>query len=458
MASGTIVYGISQQPHGKFVSCQRPIVIQVKVTGATVPAFFRGILWIEQTTNSNNFVETGVQMNGYSDTDNGIYSFNVAEYCRQYFVDEEGFYTQNWCSNLDKMTGRGFRLEVFPVKYTENGGLEPDPDENKYTNDFIAVPTNTSVDESNSTANDYIRVDKYVCNGGNSSQVPWTSSAFNRFTTNMPPYNVMDVSQGFYFFLPLMHRGVGNRVGDMQVTNGAGVMLSIACLSSSYTLHCSLHIHPIILDFWLSLQAGVVVNHLTNATGGLTGNKMGIQIKYDNATTGAFVRSGPIQHYKLIDSSLECSDNNGTNFIFRNMLGNFDFFRATGTETKELTMSGMEFDRHTAFNRADTENFGVIRGQHNTTNLWGKRTEMITVFSQPLTRAQVKWIEEMIMSPQVWITKKIEDYVNAKGYGDMGLIAINIIKGSYKLYSTDKNRSYIEFKYKFSESTLTQKM
>ena len=143
------------------------------------------------------------------------------------------------------------------------------------------------------------------------------------------------------------------------------------------------------------------------------------------------------------------------------MLGNFDFFRATGTESKELLMSGTEFDRHTNFQRSSTKDFGIMRGQHNTTNLWGKRQEMITVFSQPLSREQVKWIEEMIMSPQVWITTKIEDFVTdlaRNTYQNIGLTAINIIKGSYKLYSTDKNRSFIEFKYKFSESTLTQKM
>jgi hypothetical protein len=435
-----INWNVSQQPHGKFVSSQRPIVIEVRVTGTTIPAFFRGILWLESTNGSGNYVDTGIRMNGYSDSANGVYSFNVAEYCRQYFTEEGAFYKQDWCTSFDKMLGRGFKLEMFPVQYAIGGGLSPDSSNNKFTNSFIAVPLNTTTQESNSTANDYIRVDKYVCNGTNNSQTPWTSSAFNRFTTNMPPYNVMDVSQGFYYFLPVIHRGATNRIGDMHVTNSAGVTEHIPCLDSSYTRHIGLHIHPIILDFWLSLFAGAVVNHLTDATGNLTGSQMGIQIKYNNATTGAYIRSGPIQHYKLIDSTKHCADSNGTNFIFRNMLGNFDFFRATGTESKELLMSGTEFDRHTNFQRSSTKDFGIMRGQHNTTNLWGKRQEMITVFSQPLSREQVKWIEEMIMSPQVWITTKIEDFVTdlaRNTYQNIGLTAINIIKGSYKLYSTD---------------------
>jgi len=453
-----INWHISQQPHGKFVTCQRPIVIEVRVTGVETPAFFRGMLWIEKNTNAGDWVETGITMNGYSDSSNGIFSFNVAEYCRQYFKEQECFYTQAWCTSFDMMLGRAFKLEIFPVKFKADGGLEPDPDDHEYTNSFIAVPTNTTVEESNSSTHDYIRVDKYVMNGTNSGQVSWPGSSFNRFTTNMPAYNVMDISQGFYFFLPLIHRGVNGRIGDMQITNAAGVTLNVPCLASNYTLHLGLHIHPIILDFWISLTLGVITNHLTDGSGLLTGNQMGVQIKYNNASTGAFIRSGPIQHYKLIDSSVaECSESKGTNFIFRNMLGNFDFFRATGTESKEINMAGTEFDRHTNFVRSKTQDFGVIRGQHNITNLWGNRTETVTVFSQPLNREQVKWIEEMIMSPQVWITNQISDWTD-RGYANMGLVAINIIKGSYKLYSTDRKRSFIEFKYKFSESTLTQKM
>ena len=454
-----INWNISQQPHGYFVSTQRPIVLEVKVTGATIPAFFRGILWIEEFNQGGNWVNTGVSMNGYSDTDNGVYSFNIAEYCRQYFREEPAFYTQAWCSGFDRMMCRTFKLEMFPVEYQLGGGLSPSSSNNKFCKQFMAIPTNTTVEESNSTSNDYIRMDKYVMNGTNGSQVPWTGSGFNRFTTNMPAYNTIDVSQGFYFFLPLCHKAVNGRIGEMFITNSSGVTMTVPCLSSTFTRHVGIHIHPFILQFWLDLSNGPN-NHLYDNSGNLTSTQMNIRIKYNNSTTGAFIRSGPRQDYKLMDSRLECSDSQGTNFVFRNMLGGFDFFRATGTESKEITMSGTEFDKHTDFRRSETTNFGVVRGQHNTTNLWGTRNEVISVFSQPLSREQVKWIEEMIMSPQVWITIKVSDFVQDEGgeLSDMGLTAINIIKGSYKLYSTDRNRSFIEFKYKFSESTLTQKM
>jgi hypothetical protein len=37
------------------------------------------------------------------------------------------------------------------------------------------------------------------------------------------------------------------------------------------------------------------------------------------------------------------------------------------------------------------------------------------------------------------------------------LVAINIIKGSYKMHTTENGRHYIEFKYTLSENTLVQK-
>ena len=36
------------------------------------------------------------------------------------------------------------------------------------------------------------------------------------------------------------------------------------------------------------------------------------------------------------------------------------------------------------------------------------------------------------------------------------LVAINIIKNSYKLHSTEKNVHYIEFQYSLSDNNLTQ--
>ena len=68
------------------------------------------------------------------------------------------------------------------------------------------------------------------------------------------------------------------------------------------------------------------------------------------------------------------------------------------------------------------------------------------------------------MSPQVWIIKDVKDYQYGDDnnyqmpYGGKGLVAINILKGSYKLHNSENGRHFIEFKYTLSENTITQKM
>jgi hypothetical protein len=59
------------------------------------------------------------------------------------------------------------------------------------------------------------------------------------------------------------------------------------------------------------------------------------------------------------------------------------------------------------------------------------------------------------------VVEDIKDYQGNKNllfYNTKGLVAINILKGSYKLHNTEKGRHFIEFKYTLSENTTTQKM
>ena len=95
------------------------------------------------------------------------------------------------------------------------------------------------------------------------------------------------------------------------------------------------------------------------------------------------------------------------------------------------------------------------------TNLWGSRKDTFSVFTQKVTKEYAVWLEELISSPQVWVVEDIKDFQNTSpqlGYENKGLVAINIIKGSYKVFNTENNMHYIEFKYTLSENTITQKM
>lgn len=86
---------IYHEPHGRHVTCQRPIVISTKVTSGQ-PAHFRGVLHINSPHDSSTWVNTNVEFNAYSNSGNNIYECNVAEYCRQYFADNELWFNQSW--------------------------------------------------------------------------------------------------------------------------------------------------------------------------------------------------------------------------------------------------------------------------------------------------------------------------------------------------------------------------
>ena len=75
-------WSIFDQPHGKMVTCQRPIVIRTRVTSGAV-AHFVGALWIKK---NGLWTDTNVRMNGYGDNNSYYFTLNFAEYCRNYFI------------------------------------------------------------------------------------------------------------------------------------------------------------------------------------------------------------------------------------------------------------------------------------------------------------------------------------------------------------------------------------
>ena len=103
--------------------------------------------------------------------------------------------------------------------------------------------------------------------------------------------------------------------------------------------------------------------------------------------------------------------------------------------------------------------FGVNRGAHSRSSVWDNVQEKFKTFTQPLTKEYVEWLQELIVSPQVWIVKEVTDMQLPEGSDNADrymLVAINIIKNSYKLHSTEKNVHYIEFQYSLSDNNLTQ--
>tara|TARA_R110000764_G_scaffold128843_1_gene216591 strand:- start:9882 stop:11231 length:1350 start_codon:yes stop_codon:yes gene_type:complete len=446
-------WGIKYQPHGLMVTCQRPIVLETQVLTGSV-AHFRCTLYIKDLV-TGLFVNTGTQLNAYNNYDPSgslTYGFNVAEYCRHYFTEEHSFYqgSAGLCSNFTAMVSREFKVRIYPIEYDANGNLSPQPDDYEDSNPFKVIPTNTEARELTSSIGDNIRLDKWVFNGTNDSSAPMLSSWYNRLLTNMPSRNVVNVDAGYSYYNAL-HRKLPGRLVKVNLWNASGVMYSL--LGDFDTGYIALPILPVLWDFMLSLDSGTQVYAFTDAAGSLSSNYMMIHLTFVDETTGAQIRSSPGARYTLKEG-FDC-DKEDT-FIFRNMRGGFDFFNATGTKQRSVELSGTEFDRHTDFNRAYAD-FDLLRGQHNTTNLWSSRKETYSVFSQPVTKEYAIWLEELIMSPQAWIVKDIKDYQHNL-FSGKGLLAINILKGSYKTYSTEKNVHFVEFKYTLSENTITQKM
>lgn len=445
-------WNIKYNPHGKIVTCQRPIVLTLEVTAGAV-AHFRGTLYIKDGAAWTN---TNIQFNAYTDDGSDDFSCNVAEYCRNHFKEEPNFYNPNqWCLNFTEMVEREFKVIFYPVEYDASGNLVPDPSDTLETNSFYVIPTNTEARESTSSVNDNIRLDKFVLNGSNSSSAAWFSSSENRLLSNMPDYNTIDISQGFFFYYNALFIPVAGRQPVLEITNSAGVMQTLD-LSPNNEGYTYFHVHPLMVDFMLSLAAGATVNFLTDAAGNLATTTAKFAVKFNNAATGAFIRSSPAFKVRYKDG-MGCVSKT---FIFRNMRGGFDHFTATGTQDRSVEFSGTEFDRHTRFERSDST-FDLLRGQHNMTNLWGSRKDTFSVFTQKVSKEYAVWLEELISSPQVWIVEDIKDFQNTSpqlGYENKGLVAINILKGSYKVFNTENNMHYIEFKYTLSENTITQKM
>ncbi len=443
-------WNIYSQPHGKIVTCQRPIVIVMRVSAGAV-AHFVGKLYRKDGA---SFVDTNVRINAFGDSSSAYFELNAAEYCRNYFTEEAAYYQGQFCNNFDEMVEQTFKLEIYPVLYDNSLDLVPDPDDILETNEFIVIPTNTMAREATSSLGDNIRLDKFVFNGDNDSAAPQQGNQNYRFLSNMPNYNVMDISQGFYFHHNHLHQQVSGITGQLDITNSSGVTFDIP--TNYPTGYVAIPAHPFAWETLIAFIYGPQ-NLFFDALGNLTSDSMSFQWKYIDSG-GTVVRETPIQTYLLKDG-MGCKS---TTFIFRNMRGGFDFFTATGEHDVSVELSGSEFDRHTDFNRRAAD-FDLKRGQHNMTNLWNKRKEMNTVFTQPVNTETATWLEELIVSPQVWIIKDIKgnfttgDNLNMP-YNNKGLVAINIIKSSYKLHNTEKNRNFIEFKYTLSENTITQKM
>ena len=471
--SATVNFSVYKEAHSKMVTCYRPIVLATRVSGNIVPSHFEAHLYIERFNYNDDWIDTGVRANAYYDSkspEEKTFSINIAEYCRQYFTEDYGFYEQDWCNNFRRMADRRFKVYFYPVQFVSGGTLVTDYDNVKITRSFSVIPTVTRDDEITDTANSNIRLDKFVCNVSNNSGILQISSDKQKLLSNMPQNQTIDLSKGFYYFYQYLHSGGNsNRRSYIRITNNTtGTYYDLETPDWDYNGYFYFNLHPSVIEFMIAMDAGAFQGLLLTAGGALQTDSMTIQAVFKSTATWAVIRTAPAMTYKLKDNENSDGTCNSKYFVFRNMRGGFDWFEAKGSQFHELSIDSSEYDRVKEFSRYRSD-FDLLDGEHHTSKLWGNRKEGFTVFTQ-VNKETANWLTELISSTQVWVIEKTidgpgftpgedspipgNDYPDAYG---TRLVPININKGSYKIHNTEKRINYIEFKYTLSANSLVQK-
>ena len=437
---------ITKNINHKFNSCYRPIITEIEDTNINT-AFLRGELYSESVFGSNVYQPTGILINAYeSKSGTGLFRFNLMEYTRHFMDDSCIFDNVFTFPSGDNLSTR-FKFIAWSVVYDPSnpGILIDDLNNSVTTNVFAVIPTITKEDEATGISNNYISVDSFVL-GFNSSN---TSPNNHKFLTNLPSGHTQYVIGGEgirdSIYIPVKpnssYPNFSIKYTDVATGNYYEVNPSITANMSIFRAP----IHPLMIEF-LALINGVSAGSsaagsgLFYSGGGLTSKEVKIEAIIWNTTSSV---NTEVKKIKYVDKT-SC---NKTKFIFKNMRGGYDWFDATGTENKGVSVSGKTFDKYVSYT-------GEPRGSHGTSNLWTERTDSYSVFSQPLTKEYATWIEELITSPTVWIEKSIE---NPSTASNSILLPIMINKGSYKTYTTEDGVHFIEFKYTLSNNIGTQR-
>jgi len=265
-----------------------------------------------------------------------------------------------------------------------------------------------------------------------------------------------DIGEAWYIYSGIVDLA-SNRDLFVTITNEDNGSTYVIQVTNAIQKVYNFWAHPSLIEFSVAMAAGSMQYLITDAAGNPSCEEY--SIKFDYGTSGGSItRGGPPKQIYRIKRDEQCGGKNVTTFVFRNMRGGVDWFLATGREEKSVAITGTTFNRHTYYNRNAGKAFGVLPGQHSTTNLWNDREDTISVFSQPLTNDQAIWLEELLVSPEVWVVKPVDNSAEDAGMAlQQCLQAVIIQKGSYNIYSTEDNVNYIDFKYTLSEHTITQK-
>ncbi len=510
-----IQWNFEHDIHGRYVTCQRPIVFTTYCSDVTV-TYFKAQMYIKN--GEGNWEETDVIAKGYHDmNDFNYYHFNVAEYVRNYFVVSKGWLNQDvcllapigdtyqWSRDVKFMFQRDFQFLVWPVIVTADGSVDELTNTAQWTHGVSVVELNTKQNEITCAAiENKTRIDNFV-NGtmdGSYESNTWgeadcMGSAHTRLMTNMPgmtianaindvggPYNTIYTEDGL-FNASLVSPWIYNEDRFVMITYqlrdiATGVYSSynistIAGCPLTYSNNFGgadselffYQINPYYVDFILTDIYGAG-DYIFDTNGDLVSDQIKILARSLNVSNYLVYRSGPKYTFNITDNTFgRCGTvDKRVKFVFKNMRGGIDWFSSTGTLKKEVEVGSTMYEQNQRFGRGGYKSpiygdaFGVAEGEHSRTNLWTQRTEKFEVMTQALTTPEVEWLEELIVSPQVWIEQEREynttDEGGPKYPKNRILVPIIIDTGSYKVYNSEEQVFYMEFSYTLSDNTLTQ--
>ena len=454
-----------------FLSSYRPIEIWAILQDADV-SYLRGELYIEQNYGTNNFVSTGVLSNGYQQSENsggfpGVFSFNCMEFVRHYvgkaICPIASFGAFQLPGHFE--TAR-FYLKIWAVRYTSNDGVTYDDyDTTVDSNVFIATPANLSNDIATDVNNNNLFLDRYVLGDNGTSSNPGSVLPL----TKMPNMNNYVVQNGFMVDIKdypcdslytYWNKNKDNLLLHMIVlryNDGVNITgIDIVKLNDNFSRKERIPVHPIAFSAYVSFATGNPYYSVVDVGGNLICKKIRICMLSGNSPSGFFPTNWWRKHnyntgvnnvlYRTItysDGAEICEDKRKrTKFIFQNSLGGFDWFSCYGTVEESVSVSDERYDK---------QQYNMLREHHTTTKLITNRVDTVKVFSQPLGKERAMFLAELYASPKVWVQQKMLHSQSNGLWGEQRLTPINIVPGSWDLYSTENNLYFLEFEYNYSE-------
>ena len=450
---------IVNSTHGRAVTCQKPILIQMRSTSIQV-VHFRCDLQIralDLTTVDGGWTSLDLNICAYPDaapiSDTTTYTVNFSDYCRNYFHLSEQVLKDTYCLNnnlvdpvnlfmpsledsmkFNYMFQREFRARIWPVLIDSEGSYFEEYDNNDYCKEFMCFNLNTKNGETTSSVyTDNIRIDQFVngyCVGANNNSNTYGLVSYNtdraaRLLTNMPgvaasgqvangPYNTINIRDtkihwvGYGWNFNVFEDGDHIRKHIWTIRNAStGVENTYSIESDSLPPWTQtnptdigwLYLNPVQLQFCFDTHE-IGDNSIIDNSGDLVADRVTATVEF-HSSVGMERRSPSI----TVNWTDKINDGNcrRTRFVFMNMRGHLDWFHCYGTVKKSVSVSGSTYERLTTMDRGVNDSFNRMKPAHQNQNLQTSRKDEYSVFSQPLTTDWAEWLQELITSPMVWI-------------------------------------------------------